>query len=124
MHVLPGNPRKADLEVDRRPHRAQRLNRLWLAIGSSLLTTPLALLVPLVTVSLFTKSLGQARYGLFETVVALTTFLGMANLGMTLGLLNKLTDCQVSGDQELARRYSSSPVLAMLALVAAAVVLF
>ena len=44
-------------------------------------------MIPALTVYLFAKPLGEARYGLFEAVGALVVFLGMTNLGLTLGLM-------------------------------------
>ena len=39
---------------------------------------------------------------------AIAAWIGFANLGAGLGLMNMLTDCHVTGDRHLARRYVSS----------------
>ncbi len=91
-----------------KPEEAQRNRRLRLAIFSSFLTKPLAVVIPLVTVPLFLKYLGKERYGLYETIISLAGWLSLTNLGLGLGLMNKLTGCYVSQDRALARRHVST----------------
>src|SRR5207253_4132114 len=86
------------------------------AVFSSVLLRPLSLIIPLVTVALFPKYLGDEGYGLYQLVGALVLWLGMTNLGLTMGLTNKLTDCHVSGDRQLARRYVTSLAFAMVVM--------
>jgi O-antigen/teichoic acid export membrane protein len=43
-----------------------------------------------------------------DQAITYAQHLGFTNAGLTLGLLNRLTDCHVSGDRQLARRYMSS----------------
>lgn len=105
-------------------HRERRLRRLKLSIVSSLFIRPLALLIPIVTVPLFLRYLGVEGYGLYEAVGAIAMYLSITSLGLTGGLQNKLTDCDVSGDRELARRYVSSLWVAMLVMTAATIVLY
>jgi len=102
-----------------KPEEAQRNRRLRLAICSSFLTKPLAVVIPLVTVPLFLKYLGKERYGLYETIISLAGWLSLTNLGLGLGLMNKLTECYVSQDRALARRHVSTLfcATAMLMLV-------
>ena len=100
-------------------YRRERSRRLRWSLVTSLLTKPIAFVTPIVTVPLFLHYLGKERYGLFENVGALTVWLTMANVGLTLGLLNRLTECHVSGDRELARRYVSTLVLVLLGLTVA-----
>ncbi len=95
-------------------HRALRTSRLKWSILTSLLTKPLAFVAPIITVPLFLKYLGADRYGLFESIGALTVWLTLTNAGLTLGLINKLTDCHVSGDRETARRYVTSLIFVLL----------
>lgn len=102
-------------------HRAERSGRLVRSVVTSLLTKPLALIVPLVTVPLFLNYLGKEGYGLYESVGALAAWVTLSNAGLGLGLMNKLTDTYVTGDRELARRYVSTMVLAMLAIAAVGV---
>lgn len=93
-------------------HRVQRSKRLTLSILSSLLTKPLAFVVPLVTVPLFLRYLGKEGYGVYESVGALAAWVTLSNAGLGMGLMNRLTDTYVSGDRALARRYVSTMVLA------------
>lgn len=106
------------------PHRARRARALKLSIVSSVLTRPISLLLPLVTVPLFYKYLGgKERYGLYESIGAVALYIGMVNAGLTLGLINNLTHAEVKGDRLLARRYISSIVVALLALMIIAIAL-
>ena len=85
--------------------RALRARKLKLSIATSLLIKPLAIIIPFITVPLLLKYLGNTRYGLYESVGALAAWLGLSNVGLGLGLINKLTETHISGDRELARRY-------------------
>ena len=97
-------------------HRATRIQRIKLSIVSSLLFKPLAVIIPFVTVPLFLNYLGTARYGLYESIGALAAWLALTNVGLSLGLINKMTDAHVSGDRELARRYISTTMVALVVL--------
>jgi O-antigen/teichoic acid export membrane protein len=99
-------------------HRGERSRRLKWSILTSLLTKPLAVVTPIVIVPLFLHYLGTEGYGLFENVGALTIWLTLSNVGITMGLINRLTECHVQEDRELARRYVSTLALVLLALVA------
>jgi O-antigen/teichoic acid export membrane protein len=102
--------------------RAARGRRLKLSILTSLLTRPLALLIPAVTVPLFLRYLGDERYGLYESIGAMAAWITLTDAGLGLGLVNRLTECHVSGDRELARRYVSSFFVTIFWLVLAAAV--
>lgn len=104
--------------------RAERLRRFKLAIFSSLLIRPLSVIIPLLTIPLFLKYLGKERYGLYEAVGALAAWLAATNLGLTMGLLNRLVDCHVSGDRALARRYTSTLTLFLAGLLLALLLIF
>lgn len=95
---------------------AERGRRLFRAIFSGLLIRPLALIIPFISVPLFLKYLGNERYGLYEVVIGASAWLSLSNAGLTTGLVNRLTECEVSGDRQLARRYVSSLWFAMVAL--------
>src|SRR5439155_4008899 len=97
-------------------HRALRTARIKWSILTSLLSKPLAVIMPIVTLPLFMNYLKIERYGLYESIGALTVWLGLTNVGLTLGLINRLTDCHVSGDRELARRYVSSLTFLLLGI--------
>ena len=95
-------------------HRSERTRRLKWAIFTSLLFKPLAFVTPVITVPLFLTYLGKEGFGLFENIGALTVWLMLTNAGLTLGLINRLTECHVTGDRALARRYVSTLVLVLL----------
>src|SRR5262249_40098559 len=94
--MAPGEPPLFELEAEARANqqaqRGERLSRIKKAVVSSIIIRPLALIIPLVTVALFPKYLGEERYGLYQLVGALVMWLGMTNLGLTMGLINKLID--------------------------------
>lgn len=106
--------------VDAEGHRRERGRRLRLSIVTALLTKPLAVIVPFITLPLFLHYLGEERYGLYATIGAFAMWLGLTNAGLGLGLINRLTDCYVSGDRELARRYVSSLAIVSLAIMVVA----
>jgi O-antigen/teichoic acid export membrane protein len=105
-------------------HRREREKRLRLGILTSLLTKPLAVLVPFVLFPLFLRYLGLEGNGLYEAIGALAMWFALTNAGLGLGLVNRLADCNVSGDAVLARRYVSSLFVAMLAISAISILGF
>ena len=98
---------------DAEVRRAERLKRVKLSLLTSLLIRPISFILPILTIPLFYRYLGKERYGLYEAIGALALYVGMTNAGLTLGLINKLTDCLVRGDRDEARRYTSSLTIAL-----------
>lgn len=88
-----------------RDERLLRLKRAWI---SSLFIRPLSLLTPLVTIPLFLNYLGVERYGMMESVGALAAWLSVTNLGLTLGLQNRLVLLAVKNDKEAAKQCVST----------------
>jgi O-antigen/teichoic acid export membrane protein len=103
--------------------RAERGRRLRRSIISGLLLRPLALIILIVTVPLFLSYLGKERYGLYETIIGLSMWLSLSNIGLTTGLVNKLTDCEVAGDTARAQRYVSSLWFTMIGVFGIATLL-
>jgi O-antigen/teichoic acid export membrane protein len=101
-----------------RAHGRERNRRVIRSVLTALLIKPLALVTTLLVPALFVKYLGKEGYGLYEATVALAALLSITNAGLTLGLVNRLMDCFVSGDTELAKRYVSSLTLSLAAMVA------
>jgi O-antigen/teichoic acid export membrane protein len=99
------------------PHRAERGRRLRHAVATSIMIKPLAVVIPLITVPLFLGYLGKERYGLFESIGAIGAWLALSDVGLALGLVNRLPECYVSGDQKLARRYISTQAVALAMIV-------
>ncbi len=87
-------------------HRDERGKRLKGAIIASLLTKPLAFIIPLATVPLFIGYLGNEQYGLYESLVSLSAWFAASNIGIGLGLMNRLTECFVNDEKEMAARYT------------------
>ena len=109
--ILDASPAAPDVHAERRAARGRRLR---LSIITSLLVKPLALVITAVTVPLFLRYLGEERYGLYESIGALAAWIALTDAGLGLGLINRLTECHVSGDDHLARRYVSSFSVAQL----------
>lgn len=108
--------------VELRRVRTRGLRRSFI---SSLLVRPLAFIIPIVTIPLFVRYLGtQEKFGLYETVAAAVMWLGTLNLGMGMGLINKLTDAEVANDRNAARVYVASLTIALGVLIVAATALF
>ena len=115
--ILDASPAAPDAHAERRAARGRRLK---LSILTSLLVKPLALVITAVSVPLFLRYLGEERYGLYESIGALAAWIALTDAGLGLGLINRLTECHVSGDDHLARRYVSSFSVALVVLVLAA----
>ena len=103
-------------------HRATRKRRLHVALLTSLVARPLAVVIQLVSLPLFIRYLGPEGFGLYESVAALAVWLALTNAGLSMGLQNRLQDCYVSGDRALARRYVSSLTIALVVIAAAGLV--
>jgi O-antigen/teichoic acid export membrane protein len=111
-----GDP--ADDEALLSVQRVERSRRLKLSVFLSVLIKPLAFLTPLITVPLFLRYLGTEGFGLFAAVGALAMWVGMANIGLNVGLVNLLTECSVTDDRVAARRYVSTLTVALAVLLA------
>jgi O-antigen/teichoic acid export membrane protein len=110
-------------EAEHAAHRALRMRRIKLAIFSSVLVRPLAVVIPLITVPLFLKYLGSDRYALFELIGAMAMWLALSDAGLGAGLVNRLQTCHVNGDELLARKYVSSLTITLGTIVLVAIVL-
>ena len=98
-------------------HRAERTRRIKLSLVTAFLFRPLAFVIPIVTIPLFLKYLGTSRYGLYESVGALAAWLGISQVGLGMGLMNRLIECSVSDDRDTARRFTSTFTLAIGTIV-------
>lgn len=110
---------KAKLSIPYEPvnHEGERNRRLKKAWISSILIRPLSLLTTLITIPLFLKYLGNERYGLFESVGAMAAWLAATNLGLTMGLQNRLVKFEIAEDRQSAREHVSTLFFAMLAAI-------
>lgn len=105
-------------------HRAARNRRLRLTLVVGILTKPLALFSRLIIVPLLLRYLGVEGYGLYAAIISTTVILSLANLGLHLGLINRLLDCHAADDKELAGRYFSSLMIPFAGAVAVCVMLW
>jgi O-antigen/teichoic acid export membrane protein len=76
--------------------------------------------IGIVTVPLTLSYLGADRYGLWMVLTSSIAFLTFTDMGLSIGLLNALSNCHGRDDRLLPRRFVSS---AMLALASVAVLL-
>jgi O-antigen/teichoic acid export membrane protein len=77
----------------------------------------IAVLTPLITLPLTLKLLGQERYGMWQTITAVTAMAAFADLGMGNGLLTGIARSAGRDDKEEAQRLVSSAFF-MLIMVA------
>jgi O-antigen/teichoic acid export membrane protein len=104
--------------------RAERNRRLKHTLITSLATKPLTQLSALLIPMWLVQNLGRTRYGVFEATISMAALLGFTNAGLTLGLLNRLTDCHVANDRVLARRYMSSLLITLAGIAGVVLVLW
>ena len=113
---------------DTADHRAERNRRLKLALVVGIFTKPFSLLSRLIVAPMFLAYLvhlsgshaaGTEGFGLYGTVISMAMLLSLTNLGLHLGLVNRLLDCHVSGNRHLARQYVSSLMVAVSGIMAA-----
>ena len=107
---------EAGLAQQTQAHRQERSKRLFWAVATSIMTRPLAVLIPFLTVPLFIGYLGKEGFGLYESIGALSAWMALSNAGLGLGLMNRLSDCYVSSDQLAARRYVSTMFVGILTI--------
>lgn len=98
------NPQTSSLSSQ----RSERMRRIKLSIFTAVLTRPLAVVISLVTIPLFLNYFDDEHYGLYAIAVALGAWFHLTNLGLGLGLMNKLTDCHVAEDRATAVRAVST----------------
>lgn len=97
--------------------RDLRNKRIRQSVAWSLVVKPLSFVVPVITLPLQLTYLGATRFGLLESAGAIAIWLAMSNLGMGLGLVNRLTECDASSDREKAGKYTSTLTLTLCGMV-------
>jgi O-antigen/teichoic acid export membrane protein len=98
--------------------RTERNRRIKNTIVSGVILRPLTQVSALIVPYLLIRNLGGPRYGVFEATIAAAAMITFTNAGLTLGLLNRLIDCHVSDDRQLARRYMSSLMVTLAGIMA------
>jgi O-antigen/teichoic acid export membrane protein len=96
----------------------ERHRRIALTAVLTVLSKFVSLFTPLITIPLTISYLGKQQYGLWMTLASLTVSLGFADLGMGLGLLNVLAECDGKNDRQGSRIYVSSGVVFLTGLAA------
>ena len=99
-----------------------RNRRLLSGIASGLLGRSFAMVAPLLVMPAMLSYLGERQFGLWMTVVSLTSMALFMDLGLGNGLLTRLADCHGKEDLRKAREYVSS-AYAVLGGVAAILLL-
>lgn len=96
-----------------------RSRRLLVGIVSSVATRSLTALSPLLLIPVTLPALGNAQFGVWMTVVAVTGMIAWADLGLGSGLLTKLSGSIASDDKSKSRQYVSSAygVVGLIAIV-------
>jgi O-antigen/teichoic acid export membrane protein len=99
----------------------ERNRRVALTAVASGFATVVRMLVALISIPLTVRYLGAEQYGLWVTIASVTALLGFADLGLSSGLVNGISETQASNDQASARRFVASTfyLLAVVALVLA-----
>ncbi len=97
----------------------ERNRRIALTAVSSGFSTVVRVLVSLITIPLMVRYLGTERYGLWVTIASATALLGFADLGLSSGLVNGISEAQGNHDESATRRYVASTffLLVLIALV-------
>jgi O-antigen/teichoic acid export membrane protein len=97
----------------------ERNRRVALTAAASAFATVVRIVVAVVSIPLTVRYLGAEQYGLWVTIVSVTALLGFADLGLSSGLVNGISETQGSNDESSARRYVASTFY-LLTLVAIA----
>ncbi len=100
----------------------ERYRRVALTAVASAGAKVVAIATMLVTVPLTLHYLGTERYGMWMTINSIVAMMGLANLGMGLGLMNAVSEAQGQVDRQAAVRYVSSGYF-MLSAVALLILL-
>lgn len=85
-----------------------RTGALLRGLTTSLLGRGIALATPLILIPVLYRYFGSVQYGLYATVVSLTSMFVWADLGLGNGLLTKLSAALADGDRALSRRLISA----------------
>jgi O-antigen/teichoic acid export membrane protein len=103
---------------------SERYRRVGLTAVTSMAARAVGILAALVAVPLTVHYLGAEQYGLWITITSVTAFLGFADLGLSNGLMNAVSEADGKGDRDAAREYVSSAVAMLLLLSLALAVVF
>lgn len=100
-----------------------RTRLLVRGLATSLLGRGLALIAPLILIPVLYRHFGTIQYGLYATVVSLTSMFVWADLGLGNGLLTKLSVALARDDRRHGRELISSAYSTLFVIAGAAVLL-
>lgn len=114
----PRGMKRALPESSSRPHEStpSRSRRVLGGVASSVVTRGIAAISPLLLVPLTLRYLGPELYGLWVSLLALTSMALWADLGLGSGLLTQLTPALTLGDRREARRLVSTGYAGLLTI--------
>ena len=94
----------------------QRYRRIKLTAIASGLSRLVSFLTGMVSVPLLVKYLGTEQYALWATIGSTMAFLGFADMGISNGLLNAISESDGAEDPEKAATYASTGFFLLLAM--------
>jgi O-antigen/teichoic acid export membrane protein len=114
-----------DIDTTSVQHGSSRSRRVLGGVASSIASRGVAAIAPLLLIPLTLSYLGSELYGLWVSILALTSMALWADLGLGNVLLTQLTPALTAGDSRTARRlvstgYAGLLVVSSLAIVALA----
>jgi O-antigen/teichoic acid export membrane protein len=102
----------------------ERYRRAALTSLSQAFAKGIAILTMLISVPLTLHYLGPERYGMWMTISSVILMLGLADLGMGLGLLNSVSEAHGHDDRQAAAGYVSSGLVMLSAMAFIILLLF
>lgn len=94
----------------------QRYRRIKLTAAASGLSRLVSFGIGLVSVPLLVKYLGTEQYALWATIGSTMAFLGFADMGISNGLLNAISESDGADDPDKAATYASTGFFLLLAM--------
>jgi O-antigen/teichoic acid export membrane protein len=96
----------------------ERFKRVALTAAASAGARGIGIATTLVTLPLTLRYLGPEQYGLWVTITSITALLGFANLGLSNGLVNAVSEAHGKKDRNAARRHVSSAFYMLVGVAA------
>lgn len=123
MSSLPGSARVADDAQDDPADAGARERRLLYSMATLLLSKVVSAFTALISLPLTLHYLGTERYGMWATMSSAIVLFNLADLGIGLGILNRVSSAYGRGDHDDIRRIGSSAALLLTGIAAGLLVL-
>lgn len=94
----------------------ERIRRAGLTTIATAAARGLSILASLITLPLTFRYLGPEKYGLWMVLVSIISFMGFADLGIGLGLVNAISEAYGKDDRAMAREYLTSALFMLLTI--------